>query len=432
MDSALKWWCEHLDEYKEILKHYVAFKSVAEPEKDGLPFGRENLEMLKFMAGKMECIGMEARIMKDVFAEGKIRGKKGKHSIAVACHGDVVPAEGEWERDPFELYEKEGHLVGRGTTDNKGAAVAVLFAFRYLLESGWKPDNDFLLRIGSAEEIGMKDVEIAFNGVKMPDLTLVPDSGFPVAYGEKGSVKAEIAIPLSGGITSLSGGGNASVIDSAEAIADGQAVHAEGKGRHPATPEGGEDAVLNLMRILRSMGVKDNAIGRYLSLFPDFYGTGLGIPACDEESGRLTAVVVQVRTENNTLICTLSIRLPFSAKNEDVVAKLEKMGNVRILSSSPGYRVEPDGMIMGLNDIANRVYNSSKAPYVMAGGTYARLMQKAVAFGMGSPYGNVQPPFPSGQGRAHQRNESVEIARMEKGFLIYVDALKYLDGEFSR
>ena len=69
---------------------------------------------------------------------------------------------------------------------------------------------------------------------------------------------------------------------------------------------------------------------------------------------------------------------------------------------------------------------------IMAGGTYARLMQKAVAFGMGSPNGNAIPPFPPGQGRAHQRNESVEIERMRKGFLIYVRALRYLDEEIGR
>ena len=98
-----------------------------------------------------------------------------------------------------------------------------------------------------------------------------------------------------------------------------------------------------------------------------------------------------------------------------------------IFNPIPIITIEPDALIMGLNDIANRAYGSSKPPYVMAGGTYARVMQKAVAFGMGSPLGNAMPPFPAGQGRAHQRNESVQIERMKKGFLIYAEALQYLD-----
>lgn len=428
MDNAFEWWNEHLDEYIETLRNYVSFKSIAIPGKDGLPFGRDNLDMLHFMRDEMAGLGMSTRLINDVFAEGKIAGSVGRQSIAVACHGDVVPAEGEWERDPFELYQKEDHLVGRGSTDNKGAGIAVLFAFRYLLESGWKPENDFLLRIGSAEEIGMCDVELAFKGEKMPALTLVPDSGFPVAYGEKSSIKAEISLPItSDAILFIEGGGSASVIDHAVAVLKEGEAESSGKGRHPATPEGGEDAVLILMNRLRDMGIEDDAVDSYISLFPDFYGTGLGIAASDEESGRLTAVVTHVHTEGKSIICTLSIRLPLCVDIDGVLLKLATIPRVRVLSSNRGYRVEPDALIMGLNDIANRVYGTDKPPYVMAGGTYARLMQRAVAFGMGSPSGNVTPPFPAGQGRAHQRNESVHIERMRNGFLIYVEALRYLD-----
>lgn len=428
MDNAFEWWNEHLDEYIETLRNYVSFKSIAIPGKDGLPFGRDNLDMLHFMRNEMAGLGMSTRLINDVFAEGKIAGSVGRQSIAVACHGDVVPADGEWERDPFELYQKGDHLVGRGSTDNKGAGIAVLFAFRYLLESGWKPENDFLLRIGSAEEIGMSDVELAFKGEKMPALTLVPDSGFPVAYGEKSSIKAEIILPItSDAILSIEGGGSASVIDHAVAVLKEGESESFGKGRHPATPEGGEDAVLSLMNRLRDMGIEDDAVDSYISLFPDFYGTGLGIAASDEESGRLTAVVTHVHTEGKSIICTLSIRLPLCVDIDDVLLKLATIPGVRVLSSNRGYRVEPDALIMGLNDIANRVYGTDKPPYVMAGGTYARLMQRAVAFGMGSPSGNVAPPFPAGQGRAHQRNESVHIERMKNGFLIYVEALRYLD-----
>lgn len=426
MDNALKWWNEHLESYISTLRNYVAFKSIAIPGKDGLPFGQENLDMLRFMISEMDKIGLKTMLIKDVFAEGKMEGANAKKSIAVACHGDVVPAAGSWQRDPFDLYQKEDHLVGRGTTDNKGAAIAVLFAFKYLKESGWIPKNDFLLRIGSAEEIGMPDVDIAFKDEKMPSLTLVPDSGFPVAYGEKASIKAELDIDLDV-ITKIEGGGAASVIDKAIAVIGDEEIVVLGKGRHPATPEGGQDAVLVLMQRLKEMGIKDSAIDRYISLFPDFYGSGLGITNEDDESGRLTAVVTQVKTIDRKMNCTISIRLPISSDISDVKDKLSAIEGLKIISSSNGYKVEVDDLIMGLNDIANSVYGSNKKPYVMAGGTYARLMQKAVAFGMGDPSGNKEPPFPRGEGRAHQRNESVHIERMKKGFLIYVEALQYLD-----
>ena len=58
MNNAPLWWDRHLEEYIETLKRYVAFRSVAVPGKDGLPFGRDSLEMLRFMESQMKGIGM--------------------------------------------------------------------------------------------------------------------------------------------------------------------------------------------------------------------------------------------------------------------------------------------------------------------------------------------------------------------------------------
>ena len=103
----------------------------------------------------------------------------------------------------------------------------------------------------------------------------------------------------------------------------------------------------------------------------------------------------------------------------------------RNLRKYNGYCVELDDFLMNLNKIACDEYNFEKKPYVMSGGTYARVMQPSVAFGMGSPSGNVVPPFPPGQGRAHQINESVAIDRMKKGFAIYVKALLFMEKYFN-
>ena len=124
--------------------------------------------------------------------------------------------------------------------------------------------------------------------------------------------------------------------------------------------------------------------------------------------------------------------MPFSAKPLDVFGIVQKtFSNARLLGSTDGYKIELTSDIMALNEIADSVYGSDRKPYIMAGGTYAREMQPAVAFGMGSPLGNATPPFPQGQGRAHQRNESVQIERMRNGFIIYVRSLVYLDKELN-
>ena len=47
----------------------------------------------------------------------------GKKPILLMAHMDVVEAKAsDWQNPPFEFREKDGHYLGRGTADNKGAA----------------------------------------------------------------------------------------------------------------------------------------------------------------------------------------------------------------------------------------------------------------------------------------------------------------------
>ncbi len=442
-----KWWEDHFDEYFKVLSDYVSIKSIAIPSADiDKPFGAECRRMLDHMHRVMQDYGLDARIYNSVFAEGRIKGSgKNSKTVAVVCHGDVVPAENGWEKDPFTLYRKDDHLVGRGTTDNKGAAVAVLFSLRCLLENGWRPKNDFVLRIGCAEEIGMKDVPLAYD---MPpaDFTLVPDSGFPIAFGEKGSVKASFSLDWDSEIT-IEGGNGTSVIGLAYAkncaaasfvFPDGirlenGVLSAKGIQRHPAMPEGGKDASVMLLEYLLSENLVTDPSSRKSAntvcrLFSTFYGEGLGLACSDEMSGPLTAVLTSIKAENGKLKGTLSIRFPVSCDASHIEDKLKKvLSSCHIDSFSSGYMRPMSPQLEKLNEISCRMYGCSKPAYIMAGGTYARMFPGAVAYGMGSPLGNIAPPFPKGEGRAHQKNESVHIERMKKGFLIYAEALAWLD-----
>ena len=50
--------------------------------------------------------------------------------LILAGHADVVPAEGEWETDPFALVRDGDTLVGRGVCDMKGALAAYVGALK--------------------------------------------------------------------------------------------------------------------------------------------------------------------------------------------------------------------------------------------------------------------------------------------------------------
>jgi acetylornithine deacetylase/succinyl-diaminopimelate desuccinylase-like protein len=50
------------------------------------------------------------------------------HRLILAGHADVVPAEGEWETEPFSLVRRGDTLIGRGVCDMKGALAAYVGA----------------------------------------------------------------------------------------------------------------------------------------------------------------------------------------------------------------------------------------------------------------------------------------------------------------
>lgn len=462
-DQTIDAWMEaHFDEYLDVLTKYVSYPSVAVPDADGLPFGKGCADMLAFMERTMNAYGLETDNVDTRAIIGTMRGTSGEKRIGIACHGDVVPPEGKWDRNPFELWRNgEDWLTGRGSTDNKGATIATLFAIRFLKEQGIRLKNDVQLFVGSAEEIGMHDMDYVLEHRAAPDFTLVPDSGFPVAYGEKGSLRFEAEAELTDGnlISFTAGERGASVADYAvaeiscdedsvvEMLNAYENINATmengivkvvslGKARHTAYPQEGVDAIGQLARALDRAGIVTGRAGQLVAdvgrFTEDFFGTGLGIACEDEMSGRLTSVLTVIRVREGKLWLKFGICYPVTADpahmQETIRRLLDDAGwsCLTMTGRAPTY-VPITPQLLKLNDIANEVHGTNDPPYIMAGGTYARKFPNAIAFGMGTPSINTAPPFPTGQGRAHQPNESVYIPRMKKGMKIYVKALLAID-----
>ena len=82
-----------------------------------------------------------------------------------------------------------------------------------------------------------------------------------------------------------------------------------------------------------------------------------------------------------------------------------------------------------LTDCSNRVLGRQDAPFVMSGGTYARKLPRAFAFGTGMPL----PPRPAalfrpGHGDYHQPDESIALERIQKALEIYIQGILEIDG----
>jgi len=111
-----------LQRTKGILARLVSFDTVSE---------NPNLPLAKWVAGYLAEHGIESTMLP---AEDGIHanlfatiGSGDGGGIGLSGHMDVVPVTGQpWETDPFQVVERDGRLYGRGTCDMKGFVACVL------------------------------------------------------------------------------------------------------------------------------------------------------------------------------------------------------------------------------------------------------------------------------------------------------------------
>lgn len=84
----------------------------------------------------------------------KSREKSDLLPILVCSHLDVVPAVGQWKRDPYGGIREKKKIYGRGALDAKGQLIAIFEAVNRLLEEGFAPKRDVYFAFGHDEESG--------------------------------------------------------------------------------------------------------------------------------------------------------------------------------------------------------------------------------------------------------------------------------------
>jgi acetylornithine deacetylase len=104
----------------EILRRLVGFDSVSR---------NSNLPIADFISEALERPGIRIRRQRSpdgtkanlIVEAGPPVDPATRDGLVLSGHMDVVPAEEpEWQSDPFELVEKEGRFIGRGSADMKG------------------------------------------------------------------------------------------------------------------------------------------------------------------------------------------------------------------------------------------------------------------------------------------------------------------------
>lgn len=142
----------HESEMIEDLKSLIRIPSEKQAVEPGKPFGAPAAEALAQGIEILEKYGF-AVTNYDNYAIAADFNQEEK-GLDILAHLDVVPAgEGWQETDPFTPLIKEGKMFGRGTADDKGPAIAAIYAMRAVKELGYPLKKNVRLVLGSTRSV---------------------------------------------------------------------------------------------------------------------------------------------------------------------------------------------------------------------------------------------------------------------------------------
>lgn len=442
-----------LQNQKEILtalQQLIAIPSVKSAPKEGMPFGEACAQVLEKTLEICSKLGMKTKNLDNYCGWAEIGS--GSKLIGILCHLDVVPAGEGWNSNPFEAVFSEGQIIGRGAVDDKGPAVAAIYAVAAVQEALEKVPCRVRLIFGCDEESGWGCMEHYTKIDEIPDMAFTPDAEFPVIITEKGIAQFTMTTSLSEGNYQLyikSGLRPNMVPDHACATVIGNidrlypilteydvhsagisfsakgnmlTIEATGVSAHGSTPEKGKNALFSLFRFLEALhlgGSQEKFIQDMLSLFVDKSdGSGVNLILSDEASGALTVNLGMCYIGKNDLFddmrddscrVVLDIRYPVSYQLEDISAALQKaipsQWDCEIEHAQAPHHVEESApLVQTLMKVYKQYTKKDDAPLAIGGGTYARALPgKAVAFGI---------QFPQEPDQAHQANEAADIENL--------------------
>ncbi len=130
-----------VESYKEdIIKstqNIVAIKSVEEEAKPNMPFGVGPYKALEFALNLADEMGFKTKNLEGYAGHADLG--EGEEVVGILAHLDVVPEGGEgWTYPPYGGEIHDDKIYGRGTVDDKGPAIACMYAMKALKESGAK------------------------------------------------------------------------------------------------------------------------------------------------------------------------------------------------------------------------------------------------------------------------------------------------------
>ncbi|MEG1912821.1 MAG: dipeptidase PepV [Cloacibacillus sp.] len=432
----------------------IKIKSVLQEERANTehPFGANLTAALEKFLDNAKQMGFKTE-NKDNYVGWAEMGDKEARLIGILAHLDVVPEgnQSDWKHPPYDAVIENNNLYGRGSIDDKGPAIAALYAMKAIRDSGIPLRNRFRLILGLDEESGSRCIAHYNATAEKPAFCFSPDASFPVVNAEKGILRFTVELPLKAQcseagttIVSIKGGDRFNVVpDKAEAVLRcapltaglenrNVTITTNGVSAHAMEPEKGLNAIQLLLDRLAQLESSDG-IREMIAAISAVAGDGhggeqFGIAIKDEISGALTcntaAIEADFSTECPVVTVKFDIRYPVTANFENILDNITttiKAAGAKMavnVHKKPLYIPESHPVVQAILDSYESVMNARPAPISMGGGTYCRFMPDSVSAG---------PLFPGQEELAHQPNEFVSLDDLLKSTLIYAEIIMRLN-----
>ena len=454
---------ENLDRIIESLKQpmidtlaqWIKVPSVKGEKEDGAPFGKEVRTMLDTAIATCEGLGFRTKNVDGYAMHADLGEGNDEDALAILAHVDVVPVGDGWHYPPFGAVIEDGKMYGRGTGDDKGPAVAALYAMKAVQMAGIPLKRKVRLILGCDEESGWEDMAYYTAHETMPRMGFSPDADYPVINIEKGMVALELRAPLAktglqilrwstGERTNVIPGhaealikGGKEMIEKVNAVSrqygwpveahmteDGVCIKAEGVPGHAAYPEAGRNAIGQMLITLKELGAEGPIRLLADAVGTTYYGEHLGAQIQDGLSGKLTCNMGILRIENDSLFATLDIRCPILTDRDYLVEMIKQhLPGIAVTvtaSKAPHYVPEQSELVTELLNAYHEVTGLPKKALAIGGGTYAKVLKEGVAFGAS---------FPGDPELAHQANEYISLDSLARSMAIFARAIVRLAGK---
>ena len=447
---------DHVSEMVSTLSKLVAVPSVKGKPEPGMPYGEECAKVLDEMLDTATSFGFVAENHSNRVGTIDLYPAV-PPTLGVLCHLDVVPAGNGWKTPPFTLFMSNGKLYGRGSTDDKGPAVCVLYAMKAIRELKIPLSKNVRFIVGTDEENGSSDLAWYKERYKLPPHVFTPDGSYPVINIEKGMIRGEISAECKNEaektILEVNGGTVVNAVpEKATAIVAGfsgielqlaakntgapemftfsenngkTVITVNGHSAHASTPAEGKNAITALCNMLGRLRSDDNTSKMFASLshlfpFGETDGAALKIKISDERSGELTEVFSIINYNGSKLFGKFDMRFPVSTSCDKLRVKIEKAFSQKGFTLSDFSGAEPhvvdedSAFIKTLISVYEEATGSRGGCIAIGGGTYVHDIEGGVAFGA---------EFIGEDNHIHSAGEYMSIERLKQNAKMFAEAI---------